>query len=393
MELATEDFSLRALCEEVVNTSRFAFSGAPVRLACEPEGAIYVKGSPRHLKQVLKNLVSNAAKFTGRGGDDFIELSVELLDQQPALGSSTYRLAVSDTGPGIPLGAQGKIFEEYEQVGVQRGTGLGLPLVKGFVALMGGEIRLTSPWNQDGSTPGAQFHFTVSFLDGAEPPPSDDEGEPLAPLPTTWNVLVADDSEINRETVKILLEEIGPEWNVTETTSGEKAVKLATTRQGTARAFDLVVTDQYFGSTSKITGTQATKAMRKAGVDAIVCGLTGDTREDYAQWALAEGQDHVLTKPLCDPGIFRRVLQRLVRAREGALPQPQSHSFQILSPSSGLAAVFRDPVFLARPPAARKASQASQRGGVHSVTLGEAPPENRKDVAGDRWRSTNSRDL
>ena len=105
MELESVEFSLRAVCKEVMQTMCHAFPAVPQTLSCARR--YRVKGSRRHLKQVLQNLVSNACKNTGPSG--FVELEVELLAQTEP-GRSAYRFAVRDTGCGVPREKQAQIF-------------------------------------------------------------------------------------------------------------------------------------------------------------------------------------------------------------------------------------------------------------------------------------------
>lgn len=104
------------------------------------------------LRQVLMNLVSNAVKFTEGGG---ILIHVERLEdrQEKAL----FKITVCDTGIGIPLEKQQKIFDPFTQVDGSMtrrhgGTGLGLAIVQRLVSLMGGDVGLTS-------IPGTGPHF------------------------------------------------------------------------------------------------------------------------------------------------------------------------------------------------------------------------------------------
>jgi CheY-like chemotaxis protein len=114
--------------------------------------AIYTDNSK--LTQILKNLVSNAIKFTARGS-----VSVHLCRSEPAVAGSiadAVTIAVSDTGIGIPTDKQNAIFEAFTQadVGTSRkygGTGLGLTIARQLAAILGGELKVKSEAGQ-GST-------------------------------------------------------------------------------------------------------------------------------------------------------------------------------------------------------------------------------------------------
>ena len=110
-------------------------------------------GDERRLSQVLLNLVGNAIKFTDAGE---VNIDVKAFD-------SAFLVAVSDTGPGIPLSDQAKIFEEFHQVDStstrkKGGTGLGLSISKRIVNMHGGRI-----WVESSPGNGSTFSFTIPF--------------------------------------------------------------------------------------------------------------------------------------------------------------------------------------------------------------------------------------
>ncbi len=95
----------------------------------------WIVADQRRLKQVMYNLISNAAKFTPPGGT--ITVSAQRTEGELAL-------AVSDTGPGIPAAEQAQVFDSFVRGGDSHGPGLGLALVKRFVELHGGRVALES---------------------------------------------------------------------------------------------------------------------------------------------------------------------------------------------------------------------------------------------------------
>ena len=143
LAISPEPVDLAALCREVVTrldeTGRLA--GARVEVA----GQAQVEGHPQKLRQVVLNLVKNAAEAAGAGGRVGIDLSA------PAGGGAT--LAVTDSGPGLTPEAQGKLFEPFFTT-KPAGTGLGLAVSLGIVQAHGGTLEAESP-------PGGGARFTV----------------------------------------------------------------------------------------------------------------------------------------------------------------------------------------------------------------------------------------
>ncbi|WP_421620759.1 ATP-binding protein [Alkalilimnicola ehrlichii] len=116
----------------------------------------HILSDGRKLRQIVINLVSNAVKYTDAGR---VVLSARRQTAEPSGGHDGLLLAVADTGRGIPVEDQDRVFEPFVQsgrVGTTEGTGLGLPITREFVELMGGEIGLES-------TSGEGSRFTVSL--------------------------------------------------------------------------------------------------------------------------------------------------------------------------------------------------------------------------------------
>jgi signal transduction histidine kinase len=126
----------------------------------DPVRGLIIRADERRFKQIMYNLLSNAAKFTPSGGS--IRLSARLLKGDvPSL-----EVSVADTGIGIAPENQARVFEAFYQVhqgtlNKTPGTGLGLSLVKQLVAMHGGQVWLTS----EGEGRGSRFTFVIPASD------------------------------------------------------------------------------------------------------------------------------------------------------------------------------------------------------------------------------------
>jgi len=164
-------FDLAALVDDVVTlvADRAAEKGIELIVRYTPDVPQRFVGDAGRIRQALMNLVGNAIKFTHAG---HILVHVERLDGEGA--SARLRLAVEDTGIGIPPEKLPSVFEKFTQAdgSITRrygGTGLGLTIAKQLVELMGGEISVTSTVGS-----GSTFEFTLTLpVDGLAPmPPS-----------------------------------------------------------------------------------------------------------------------------------------------------------------------------------------------------------------------------
>jgi signal transduction histidine kinase len=152
IELETERFSLREAIERGVAMVRERASKNGVALTAEIDPEVQlVEGDERRIRQVLFNLLSNAAKFTPAGGR---------IDVTAGRAGGEIQVAVADTGPGIAPEDVERIFEEFQQTDLgakqHEGTGLGLALSKRLVELHGGRI-----WVESEPGAGSRFVFTI----------------------------------------------------------------------------------------------------------------------------------------------------------------------------------------------------------------------------------------
>ena len=293
LELTPAPFLLRKSLEQGLYSLgiRAEEKGLQLAFAIDANLPDRLDGDCHKLRQILINLVGNAIKFSDRGS---ITVSAQLLQQQGA--DLLIRFGVTDQGIGIPVDAQARIFETFEQADATTtkkfgGTGLGLAICRRLAELMGGCIWVESEPDQ-----GSSFFVTCLFKSVApdvviegESATTDAAGEP----PKGLSVLLADDVEVNRELVKAVLEPYG--HTITEAANGREALEAFV-----GQRFDIVLLDVQM---PEMDGLQATAAIRKheqkqgLGRTAIIA-MTAYAGKDDQATCLAAGMDDYLSKPV-----------------------------------------------------------------------------------------------
>lgn len=143
-----EECDVVELCQTALSTAEYGRKTSALFLFETPVASLVIKTDSQRLKQVLINLLSNAAKFTPSGS---IKLAIAIDKQHQQL-----ELSVSDTGCGIPSDKSDRVFERFEKLNeYSQGTGLGLAISRLIVENLGGKI-----WVDKDYTEGARFVFT-----------------------------------------------------------------------------------------------------------------------------------------------------------------------------------------------------------------------------------------
>jgi signal transduction histidine kinase/FixJ family two-component response regulator/HAMP domain-containing protein len=173
MELELEHLELAELLESCARLVRERAVRAGLDLTLEVVPGLSVSGDKRKLKQVIVNLLSNAVKFTPSGGR--VTLKAHPLRRGADVRDGDIEISVEDTGIGIPLEDQERLFTPFTQVDGSlarrhEGTGLGLALSKRLTELHGGVIEVRSTPGQ-GSTFSLRLHATVSVPEIPMPEP------------------------------------------------------------------------------------------------------------------------------------------------------------------------------------------------------------------------------
>ena len=171
MELAFEEVDIADLVNSVMSTAVGLVKDKPVKLKKDiQEDLPLIHADPIRVRQVLLNLVSNAAKFTEKG---YIEIFARM--EKGPHGLPEILVGVKDTGPGIPPEAQNKLFKPFSQVDASPtrktgGTGLGLSISRNLVEMHGGRI-----WVESEVGKGSTFYFTLPAIQA--PQSATDKGE------------------------------------------------------------------------------------------------------------------------------------------------------------------------------------------------------------------------
>jgi CheY-like chemotaxis protein len=234
MELEHSSFDLEEAVEQAVEMISLEAhkKGLELILDIPPEAGIPVYGDPDKFRQVVINLVKNAVKFT-RAGEVIVTVRKTSL-----AGKDAVRVAVADTGIGVPEEFQDKLFSTFFQADPSNtrhfgGTGLGLAISKNLVDLMGGAIGMMP--NVGG---GSIFHFTLPLEPSGYPP------RPLPEIPGSRDlrILVVDDREEFRRILMSCLGDLGYSA-LGEAAFGEEALAELRDAAGRGRPYDLCFLD------------------------------------------------------------------------------------------------------------------------------------------------------
>jgi len=299
IELKRVNIDLAEVLAGAVETSRVLIDAEQHRLTLTlPDQPLPLFADPTRLRQVISNLLNNAAKYTPRGGNI-------------ALGAGrdgdAVLVTVADDGIGIAPAAIGDVFTMFNQVGRDRhrargGLGIGLSLVRSLVELHGGSVSAASP----GPGQGSVFTVRLPLAEGRQAiaPPTPPAPPPVAGL----RVLVVDDNQDAAATLGELLGLIGHTVRVAH--SGSQALVEAA-------GFGPQVVFLDIGMPG-MNGYQTARALRAEPYDGmLLVALTGWGGDDDRARTREAGFDHHLTKPV-DLDAVMRLLAR--HACAAALP-------------------------------------------------------------------------
>ncbi|MEK7253801.1 MAG: PAS domain S-box protein, partial [Bacteroidota bacterium] len=267
-------------------------------------------GDPVRLTQVLANLLSNAMKFTEKGG---INVSTKILEESPE--GYLVQFSIADTGIGIPVEKQEEIFERFRQASNETtrrfgGSGLGLSIVKRLVELQEGNIRVESELGS-----GSTFIVTLRYAKPTHVPVEFEiaSGKPLLRQVDEPNlrILVAEDNPMNQRLVEEIFTAWGIDFQIVPT--GNQAVDAVRDD-----SFDLVMMDIQM---PEMDGYQAAQIIRhELNSQVPILAMTAHAFFGEREKCLALGMNDYISKPFRIEDLQRHISNLLAQNQVDALP-------------------------------------------------------------------------
>ena len=297
--LNESDFDLYQLLDELEIMLKLKAKFKQLQLSFQRDANVpqYIKTDQKKLRQVLINIIGNAIKFTEQG-----EVILEVWSE-----ASQLYFSVKDTGEGIDPKTIEQLFSPFVQAnaGIKsgEGTGLGLPISRRFIQLMGGEVDVTSSLGQ-----GTIFTFNINLLSvtpilGEKPIILSRNPIALVPNQPEFRILVAEDKSTNRELMVKLLSLMG--FKVREAVNGQEAIAVWENWEP-----HLIWMDMQMPIMNGMEATKQIKASLK-GQATVIIALTASVFEEQRQKVLACGCDDFVRKPFRSQEIFEKMAQYL----------------------------------------------------------------------------------
>ncbi|HLK35348.1 MAG TPA: ATP-binding protein, partial [Polyangiaceae bacterium] len=316
MPIDAREFSVTQICDYLEQTFRQVADqkGIAFETRVDPHVSPTLFTDPNRLQQILKNLLSNALKFTARG-----RVSLTITASSDPKGALSF--AVQDTGIGIPLEKQRLIFDAFQQADGTTsrkygGTGLGLTISREIARLLGGTIDVVSAPDR-GSTFTLQLPARYSGAEalGRDDVSSEDDSPavniPPLPAEATFDdahVLLVDDDPRNIFAIQTVLESRG--IRVHRGDNGKAALDVLRENR-----VDLVLMDTMMPGMDGIAATQAIRAIGHLKTMPVIA-LTAKAMKGDREKAIEAGATDYVTKPVDPERLLSIIHYWLARARQ-----------------------------------------------------------------------------
>ncbi len=308
ISLSLEAFSPDDVIRECVQLSRKLAEGRGITLLDGSDSPLPpVQADLTRARQILLNLLSNAIKYNRAYG--LAKVTTELP------GNGYLRIAVTDTGPGIPEDKQHELFQPFSRLGQEtsqtEGTGIGLTITRRVVEAMGGQIGFSSV-EGEGSTfwfelPLADALPAVSSPSGATAPGNAHERLPIPANGRLCHVLYVEDNPANRELMQCVFEaaEGGEHYRLTMVESGEEAIV-----QAMQEPPDLLLLDINLPGMDGFECLEALRALR-ATAHTPAIAVSANILPEVKARAREVGFTDFLTKPVGLQTLYRAINKAL----------------------------------------------------------------------------------
>ncbi|ATC33579.1 PAS domain S-box protein [Caulobacter vibrioides] len=294
LDLNREPVDPRELVRGVARLLAAQASHKGLRLELDlPEDLGWIQTDPTRVRQALFNLVGNAVKFTLKGSVT-VRARRLITDEAPQLVFD-----VIDTGVGVPLEAQGRLFERFQQAdaGTTRrfgGSGLGLAITRKLARMLGGEVAFRS-------TPGEGSTFSLSIAAPPADPPSAQVNE-ISALLTDLKILVVEDNRTNQLVARRILEQLGAAVSVAD----DGAAGVAAAAGG---GFDLVLMDVQMPGMDGLEASRQIRALPGSAGRAPIIALTANVMAHQRAAYRAAGMDGVVAKPISPTALVTEIVR------------------------------------------------------------------------------------
>ena len=306
--LEESPFNLSKIFEEVLVVIEQIAAEQNIRIVWEKKEIKHraLIGSPRYVKRVMMNILSNAVKYNRENGQIHISCR-EIPSEQPE--TTTMEFVCRDTGIGMTEEFQKYVFEPFaqEHTGSRTkftGTGLGMPITKKLVEKMGGTITFESEKGV-----GTTFVIQVPFKIDMDADKREEQTDVSENSIKGLHILLAEDNELNMEIAEFVLQNEGAE--VTKAWNGQEAVEIF--GKSEPGEFDVILMDIMM---PVVNGYEATKMIRSLDREDAkkipIIAMTANAFTEDRIKAKAAGMDEHIAKPV-DVELLIKVIHKLVK--------------------------------------------------------------------------------
>tara|TARA_B110001454_G_C12723220_1_gene435934 strand:+ start:17253 stop:18872 length:1620 start_codon:yes stop_codon:yes gene_type:complete len=296
IQIVEDFFDWRKLLSEIVQDLRSKYLSKPVSVSLEYDTGIpqFLKSDPLRVRQIVNNILGNAIKFTERGSIKILCLKKNVNDVP------FFIIDVEDTGPGITLSNQEKLFHPFEQgdVSLSRkhgGTGLGLDLSKKLAQKLKGDVVLLKSQVDKGSTFRISLPYALTDYPSPENPTPVTQKPGCNKLNRNLKVLLVEDSFDNQKIINYFLKDSG--FELETAWDGEDGVQKATNE-----IYDIILMDIQM---PKLDGNEATRRLRRMGFTKPIIALTANAISSDLNQTPDKEFSAYLTKPVTRENLLK----------------------------------------------------------------------------------------